>query len=155
MVITGGLAIAGGVMSLVSGAASIFGGMSASKDAKRAAKEEAGLESIITQSKVVDLEKQEEVLRGQTVAAAAGAGVKTTKGSPLEILAEQAREFAREKLTVQQVGASRASAAMTRGKMVGRQAMYQGVGQGVSALGSAFSMIGQSGSYLGKQPGKD
>ena len=136
-----GFSIAGGIMSLLSGAASVIGGIEARKAAKEAGKEEAALESLVTQAKVVDLEKEEEVLRGQTIAAAAGAGVVTDVGSPLTILAEQAKEFARDKRTIQQVGATRATAATTRGKMVGRQAMSQGISQGVSSLSSAFSLF--------------
>lgn len=136
-----GFAIAAGVMALLSGAADVIGGIEARKEAKKAGKEEARLESLVTQAKVIDLEKEEEVLRGQTIAAAAGAGIKTDVGSPLTILAETAREFAREKRTIQQVGATRAAAATTRGRMAGRQATYQGIGRGVSSLGTAFSLF--------------
>ena len=138
------LAVAQGVMSLLQGAADVIGGIEARKAAKKAGKEEAALESLVTQAKVVDLEKEEEALRGQTIAAAAGAGVKTDVGSPLTILAETAREFAREKRTIQQAGATRATAATTRGGMVGRQATYQGISQGASSIGKAFSLFSQA-----------
>ena len=144
------LAVAQGVMSLLQGAADIIGGIEARKAAKKAGKEEAALESLVTQAKVVDLEKEEEVLRGQTIAAAAGAGVKTDVGSPLTILAETASEFARQKRTIQQAGATRAAAATTRAGMVGKRATYQSISQGASSLSTAFSLFP---SHLGKQPG--
>ena len=144
MALATGIAVAAGVMAILSGAASMIGGIEARKEAKKAGKEEARLESLVTQAKVVDLEKEEEVLRGQTIAAAAGAGIKTDVGSPLTILAETARVFAREKRTIQQVGATRATAATTRGRMVGRQATYQGIGQAASSVGTAFSLFSQA-----------
>lgn len=141
---------AAAAMAVISTFSSLYGGSAASKAAKKAGKEEARLESVVTQAKITDLFKEEEVLRGQTVAATAGAGVKVDRGSPLTILAEQAREFARERMTVAKAGATRATAAQTRGRNVGRAATYQGVSQAASSAATAFTLMPK---FLGKQKG--
>ena len=98
-----------------------------------------------TQAKLEDLKTEERVLKGTTIAGAAGSGVKVGMGSPLEVLAEQARNFAKERMTVSQVGASKASSTMMRGQMAGRKALYQGWGQGLQqasqGMKSAFGMM--------------
>lgn len=125
----------------VSSLMSVFGGFSAKSAAERAAKKEAKFEGVLTLAKLENLEKEERVLKGQTIAIAAGSGVKVDKGSPLQVLAEQAREFQRERHTVAKVGATRAAQSMARGRMVGDQAVYQGISQGASQMANAFTMF--------------
>ena len=131
-------------MALVSGISSLLGASEAKKDARAAAKEEARLEGIVTESKVTGLQAEQRQLRGETISRAAGSGVRADVGSPLQILAEQAREFGREIRTVKQVGATKAAQAQTRGAMVGNQAMYQGFGQAASSMSNAFSLFAQA-----------
>ena len=82
-----GMMIASGIMSLFSGGSSILGGISGGKAAKKAAKADAAAELRLTQAKLEDLKAEEQVMRGSTIAGAAGSGVKVDKGSPLEVLA--------------------------------------------------------------------
>ena len=133
--------VVAGIMAGIGALTSILGGVSASKKTKPAAKEEARLETLVTQAKILDLKRDEELLRGQTIAGAAGAGVKADVGSPLTIIAEQAREFERERRTVSQVGTTRASQAISRGRMVGRQAVYGGISSAASQASDAFSIF--------------
>jgi len=130
-------------MAAISTASSLVGASKAKSAAKGAAREEARLEGIVTEAKITSLDREERVLRGETLGAAAGSNVKVDRGSPLQILAEQARTFADEKRVVRQAGASRAAQAKTRGRMVGDQAMYQGVSQAANTAASAFSMFSQ------------
>ena len=139
-----------GTLATLSSLGSIYGGWKAGKEAKAAANKQARMEGEVTIAKLEDLLSEERVLKGQTVAAAAGAGVKVGVGSPLEIYAEQARSFERERDIVARVGATKASVISQRGRMVGRQATYQGFTQGAAGLANAFTMFPK---YLGKQPG--
>jgi hypothetical protein len=132
-------AVAAG-MAAVQGIASLFGGAKADKAAKKAAKAQAAAEFRLTQEKLRSLKVEERVLRGQTIAGAAGSGVSVQTGSPLEILAEQAREFQRERMITAQTGATRAAGIKTRGAMVGQQALYGGISAGLGGLSSAFSL---------------
>ncbi|RKX24544.1 MAG: hypothetical protein DRP45_07970 [Candidatus Zixiibacteriota bacterium] len=131
-------------MAVIGGVSSILGARSAKEDARLAANEEARLEGIVTDSKVTGLQAEQRQLRGETISRAAGSGVNTQVGSPLQLLAEQAREFGREIRTVKQAGATRAAQAQTRGAMVGNQAMYQGFGQAASSMSNAFSLFAQA-----------
>jgi hypothetical protein len=132
-------------MAIIGAGSSIFGGISGSKAAKSAAKVQGRQELELTQAKIEDLKLEERNLAGQTKAAVAGAGVKVGAGSPLEVLAEQAKNFMRERQTVAKVGATNASVINKRGSMVGKQALYQGVGQGASQMSNAFSLFAQAG----------
>jgi hypothetical protein len=132
-------------MALISAYSSIKGGMSGKKGAQKASTIQAGQELELTVAKIEDLKLEERNLAGQTRAGAAGAGVKIGKGSPLQILAEQARNFQRERQTVAKVGATNASVINQRGQMVGKQAAYQGIGQGAQQLSNAFSLFARSG----------
>jgi len=132
------VAAAVGVLGLLS---QLGGGAAAKKDAAKAAANEAKLEGIVTQSKVAGLEAEQRQMASSTKAMAAGSGVSATTGSPLQILAEQAREFGREIMTVRKAGASRAAQAQTRGRMTGNQAMYQGFSQAASSASNVFSLF--------------
>lgn len=120
----------------------IFGGRSAARDAEQQAAEEARLEGIVTEEKLRQLEKQEIAMRGATIAATAGAGVRVGEGSPLAILAEQRFEFAREKQVTKEVGASRAALALQQGRAIGKQAKYSGYTQAARGLSDMFRILG-------------
>lgn len=129
------------VSAAVGAIANIAGGASSSKDATAAALNEARAESGVTGAKIEQLRRDERILKGQTLAAVAGSGVKVGIGSPMQIAAEQAREFARERAIVAKVGATKAQAGLQRGSMVASQARYQGYGQGLSQAATAFSLF--------------
>jgi hypothetical protein len=131
-------AVAAGIGAL----SSILGGRSAAKDAKRAAAEDARLEGIVTREKIRQIGVEERVLRGETIAAAAGSGVKAGVGSPLQILAEQAREFGRQKTITSEVGASKAASALQRGQMAGSQAKYSSYSSAANQFASMFNILG-------------
>jgi hypothetical protein len=130
-----------GAMALVGMVSSVLGARSAKQDAKAAARQEQKLEGIVTAAKVTSLRKEERTLRGDTLAAVAGSNVKTDVGSPLTVLAEQAKTFRSEIGTVKQAGATRAAQAATRGKMAGNAAMYQGFSQAATQGSNAFMMF--------------
>lgn len=132
-------------MALISAGSSIFGGLSAKNKAKQASEVQAKQELELTLAKTVDLKAEERALKGQTIAGAAGSGVKVGAGSPLEVLAEQARNFQRERQTVAKVGATNASVLTKRGNMVGQQAAYQGFSQGASQMANAFTIFAGAG----------
>ena len=128
-------------MAAISAGSAIMGAIKGNKGATSKAKIQGRQELELTQAKLEDLKTEERVMKGQTIGAAAGAGVKVDKGSPLPVLKEQAKNFAKERMTVAQVGATNASVINQRGKMVGDQAKYQGFGQAASTASSAFAMF--------------
>jgi hypothetical protein len=132
--------------SVVSAIGGFLGGSKASKAAKRAAAEAARQEGVVTQERVRQIAQEERTLAGQTVARTAGSGSVVTQGSPLQILAEQKREFAKEGLVVRLAGASRASAALASGRSVAAQASAQG-------LSALFAGIGQAANIAYNNPG--
>lgn len=119
----------------------LFGGSSAKKKAKRQAAEEARIEGEITAERVRQIDKEEEVLAGTTVARTAGSGVKVNSASPLEILADQAFEFERERAITESVGASKARAALDRGSAVASQIDANTIQSSVAGLSSIFSVL--------------
>lgn len=116
----------------------IWGGKKAKEEAEKFAGIESALELKLTGAKIADLKQEERVLAGTTRARAAGSGVKADTGSPLTILAEQARNFAKDRMITAQVGATKASNVELKGKMVGRQALYQGWQQGLTNLSKSL-----------------
>jgi hypothetical protein len=115
-----GIAAVGAISSLI-------GGSKAEKAAKRQAREEARLEGIVTGEKLRKLRIEEQITKGQTIAAGAASGVDVRRGSVAMILAEQQREFTRERHITEQVGASRAANIRQQGAAIGAQARYQGI----------------------------
>jgi len=143
----GGLMLASSIASILGVGSSIFGGISAGGKAKKAAKAEAALDLRVTQEKLYNLAQEERQVAGQTRATAAGSGVEADTGSPLSIVAEQARTFARERMITSQVGAEKAELSKMRGDNAASQMRYQGIGQGLQQVPqaiNAFSMFLQS-----------
>lgn len=128
-------------MEYIASILNILGGIKGKKAAEEYAADEAKMEGVITQAKLEDLKVEERVLKGQTIAGAAGSGVKVDKGSPLEVLREQAESFTKERQTVARVGATRASNTLMRGAMAGRQALYQGWAAGLTQAASATKSL--------------
>lgn len=123
--------------AVLGGLSSIFGGKKADKAARQQALQEARLEQRITDEKLRQLNLEEERAEGRTIATAAASGVEVTRGSPLDILAEQAAEFRYERNTVAEVGASRAANTVARGRMIGQQYRWSSYGQALNQFGSA------------------
>ncbi len=122
-----------------------LGGKKASSAAKRAAKKEAVAEGEVTEERIRQLEIEERALKGQTIATAAGSGVITDVGSPLQILAEQAKEFAFERQITARVGATKAAAALQRGRDVGNAVKYQSYSNLARGASNIFTILSQSG----------
>jgi hypothetical protein len=149
--------VAGAIFSGLGAISSILGGRSAASAARKQGREEARLEGIVTAEKVRQIGVEERITRGETIAGYAGSGVKAFRGvgadpartgydpsrsygSPLSVLAESAREFARERHITQQVGATRASQALQGAKATADRYKTGGYAQGLSQIGSIFSM---------------
>ncbi|RKX23484.1 MAG: hypothetical protein DRP45_10435 [Candidatus Zixiibacteriota bacterium] len=133
----------------LSGMFQLIGGRKAKGAADRESQMIAGQERYITGAKLQDSRIQQRVMRGQTIAGAAGSGVKTGTGSPLEILAEQAKQFARERDVIQSTGEAKARYAIERGRNVGQAALYQSYAGAAGSFGQAFSGGGGGGFSFG------
>jgi hypothetical protein len=133
---------------------SFIGSKKAAKSAKEEAKEQARLEGLVTGEKIRTLGIDERTLYGETVAGYAGGGVQgmqpnlgasnVTAGSPMSVLAEQKKSFAAEKDIIGKVGASKAAAALTRGKNVAdayRWSGYANVASSVSNILTNYSAM--------------
>ena len=79
---------------------------------------------------------------GDTRAQVAGSGVKVDVGSPLTILAEQARTFAAQRDITAKVGATKAQSALSRGSMAANNARYSSYGAAANQFANLFSMLG-------------
>ncbi len=141
------LAVAGIAANVVGAGLSLFGASSAKTAAENAAAREAKLEGKVTDERIRQISRQETIMRGQTVAATAGGGVKVGSGSSLAILADQASEFRREKQITREVGATRAKASLERGSALATQYRYQGLTGAVGGLGQAFSIASDAGFF--------
>jgi len=137
-----------GFVSAAMGVISLIGANKEAKAAKAAAKGQAALEQRITQEKVYNIEQEERQLAGTTRAAAAGSGVKADRGSPLTILAEQARTFGREAAFTKEVGAEKAGLAIQRGENAASAARYRGAAGALSAFGQAATATAQNKSFF-------
>ncbi len=114
----------------------LAGGLSAAKSAKKMGLKQAALELRVTKEKLYNLKQEERYVAGQTRATAAGSGVKADTGSPLSILAEQARTFARERMITSQVGAEKAQLSKMRGDMTSKQYKTQAWGKAAGDIGN-------------------
>jgi hypothetical protein len=124
-----------------------IGANKAGKAAKKAARAEGIAESKVTAERIRQLHLEERVMKGQTIAAAAGSNVKVDKGSPLQILAEQAKEFANERRITGEVGATKAAAAMRSGRNVSNAYRYQAGSNIAQGASNIFSIMHQSGMF--------
>jgi len=138
-------------------AVGLISGFIASKKASKAAKEEAAeqarLEGMVTDEKIRTLGIDERTLYGETVSGYARGGVQAVgptlgggalpqTGTPQTVLGEQAREFAYQKDITQKVGATKAQAALTRGKNVAdayRWSGYANVASGISNILTSYA----------------
>ncbi len=137
-----------GFISAAMGIIALVGASSVAKDAKSAAKEQAATDFRVTQEKIYQSKLEERVMAGGTRAAAAGSGVKADTGSPLTILAEQARTFARDRQFVSDVGAENAKLTLQRGQNVADAARYSGAASALSAFGRSATATKKYGGFL-------
>jgi transcription elongation GreA/GreB family factor len=138
-----------GVATAVAG---LLGSRSAARAAKRAAAAAARQEKAVTEERLRQIDREERSLSGVTLARSAGSGSVVNAGSPLLILAEQAREFDRERLVTREAGASRTRAALQQGDAVASQARAQGLQSLFQGIGTAVSLGYQSGLFTKKGP---
>jgi hypothetical protein len=122
-----------------------IGGKKQAKAAKQAAERESWAERRVTSERIRQLGIEERTQRGETMAATAGSHVKVDTGSPLMLLAEQAREYSREKQFTREVGATKAAASMQRGRDVGNAVKYQSYGNLAAGASNIFSMLNNAG----------
>lgn len=142
----GWIQVAGIALSAIGALSSFVGSQRASDAAKRQAKEEARMESLVTREKLRQLNIEERVARGETIAGYAGSGVLATgnpKMTPSVVLAEQANEFLHQKNITSQVGATRAQNALAKGNATATAFRYQGYANTAQQLSSMFTQIGK------------
>ena len=118
----------------------ISGARKGEEAALQQGQDEATTERAVTKERIRQIGREEEMMRGETIGRVAGSGVKVSQGSPLEILADQAAEFKREKSITQEVGASKAKLALSSASALGTQYKYQGYSAAAQGLGSIFSI---------------
>lgn len=131
-------AIAGIALNVIGAAFSIKSGRAAAGAAEDAAAEEARLERRVTSERLYQIGRQEDLMAEATIARTAGSGVKVGSQSQLEVMADQAAQFRRERAITQEVGATRAKASLASGAAVAQQSRYQGYTGAATGLSSAF-----------------
>ncbi len=129
-------------MGFIEAAFSLIGGIKAKAAAREEGKQQAAMEDRITSEKMHLIGKEERFREGEVKAAAAGSGVNISVGSPLQILAEQAQAFTRQKQVTAETGAMKSRLALTRARNVGDAAMYQGVGNMFAGIGKGIASFG-------------
>ena len=120
-------AVVGAVLGGASIATSLSGQRKAGRAAREAAEEEARLEGLVTEEALRQMQVEEMVVRGETIASAAASGVEVNKGSVTDVLAEQAYNFQRERAATRNAGATRARNALNRGSAAASAARYEGI----------------------------
>jgi len=136
-----------GLIDTALGIVALFGASKGAKAAKKAGKDEAALGQRTTAEKIHMLKQEERTLAGETRNIAAGSNVKADVGSPLTVLAEQAKRFARERQFTAEVGAEKSNIARQHGRNVAEQTMYKGVQTALGAFGSAAQSSKASGFF--------
>ena len=134
-----------GFLDVAMGVLDIIGASKEAKAAKAAAKGQAAADLRVTQERVFQSEQEERQLAGTTRAVAAGAGVKADVGSPLTILAEQAKTFARERKFMKETGQDIAGLTIQRGKNIASAAMFRGIQSAVGRFSQAASTTKKAG----------
>jgi hypothetical protein len=154
MAVIAGTAIAAVGLQGVGMISDFLGSKKSASAAKKAAQKQAADERLVTAEKIRQLNKEERTMAGDTRARAAGSHVKAGQGSPLEILAEQAREFTHERNINKKVGASKAASALQRGRDVGNAVKYQSYSNLAKGASSIFSIINEQGKNSTGQQGQ-
>lgn len=126
-------------LTAVSAGLQIYGAKKAEKGAKAQANAQAEVEKKLTAERVRQLDIDERVQYGETLAGYAGGGVLAQtpgldpakfrsgqQGSPLVVLQEAAREFAKEREVTQDVGAANIEQIQLGGKATADRYKWQG-----------------------------
>jgi len=142
--VIGGIQIGIAALGLISG---FLGSKKQEKAAKKAGKADELAEKKVTTERIRQLGVQEGVVRGETIAATAASGVRVGQDSPLMILAEQAKEFAHERRITKEVGATKAAAALQRGRDVGNAVRYQSYSNLAKGASNIFSIMSKAGKF--------
>jgi hypothetical protein len=129
------------------------GGKKAAKAAERQADAQAAVEEKLTAERVRQLDIDERVQYGETLAGYAGGGVlgqtpgldpakfrTGMQGSPLVVLQEAAREFAKEREVTQDVGAANIAQIQLGGKATATRYKWQGYAGAADSLSKALSL---------------
>jgi hypothetical protein len=133
--------------AVIGAVSSIFGSKKAGDAAKEQARKEAVAEGIVTGEKLRLSVQEEARLRGQTIAAVAASGVEVGKHSPMDVLAEQAAEYTRQRGVIKQVGATKAAAALAQGSAIASAAKWQGYAAAAGGLAGAFGALANAGIF--------
>ena len=141
-------AVTAAVATVAGAVISYQGSRKAGKAAEAAGQAEAETERAVTQERLRQIEREEMLLREQTIAGTAGQNIKVDSRSALEVLADQASEFRREREITTEVGASKAQASLTRASALATQYKYQGYSALFSGLTGAAG-IGHDAGWFG------
>jgi len=128
-----------GAIAVIGAGASLVGGLTGSSSAKKAAKQAAAAEKAVSKERIEQLYREERRLAGTTRARGAASGIVVSQGSILNVLAEQALNFERERAITKKVGASRVAAALAGGDAASKQFEAQGLSGLFAGLGAAFN----------------
>jgi hypothetical protein len=136
-------------LTAVSAGLQIYGANKAAKGAERQADAQAAVEEKLTAERVRQLDIDERVQYGETLAGYAGGGVLAQtpgldpakfrtgqQGSPLVVLQEAAREFAKEREVTQDVGAANIAQIQLGGKATATRYKWQGYAGAADTLAS-------------------
>ncbi len=134
------LAVAGIAANVIGAAFGLSGASKAAKAADRAGKREAKLEGLVTDERLRQIDREEMLMREDTIARTAGSGVLVGSQSSLEVLADQASEFRKEYRITREAGATRSRAALEGGRATAQQYKYQGYSSAVGGIANAFSI---------------
>lgn len=126
---------AGIALGVLGAAGSIIGGNKAADAAKDAAARDAYYEDLVTREKIRNLRREEDELRGDTIAITAASGVNVNMGSPLDVLAEQATEYRNLRNITEKVGATRAANAIARGNAAAKTYKWNAYSSAIQQLG--------------------
>lgn len=133
-----------GYVAAIMGVVQLIGASRAKKAAEREADLAAGAERYLTNVKIGNLKTEERVMAGTTRAIAAGSGVRADTGSPLTILAEQAKQFMRERDITRTAGASKVASVLERGRNIGMAALYRGGTAALQSFGKSYEAFKNS-----------
>lgn len=126
-----------GYMAVASAMFSIIGGIKGKKAARKAAAAEVRVDAQATREQLRQMTYAEQVERSSIIAQYAGSGADVNVGSPLNVMAEQAREYARQRDSVQNAARLRQANIRLRGRNTGQQALWNGITGAFNTLGSA------------------
>lgn len=133
---------AGGYMAIAGAVFGLIGGSKAKKAARRAAAAEARYDALQERETLRRMTRTQEIEQSSVQAQYAASGADVNVGSPLNVMAQQAAEFRRQRSAVAQAGQVRRANIRLGGKLTGEAAMWNAVSGAFSGLGSAAGSFG-------------